>query len=66
MEELCLRRQGGLGADGSELLRYNVVIVGRFVNKDSWMSEAWKKEHPEGFEEEQDGPQKEYLERKNE
>ena len=48
------------------VLRYNVVIVGRFFNKGSWVSEAWKKEHPEEFEEEQDGPQKEYLQRKNE
>ena len=37
------------------VLRYNVVIVGRFFNKGSWMSEAWKKEHPEEFEEESDG-----------
>ena len=38
------------------VLRYNVVIVGRFFNKGSWVSEAWKKEHPEEFEEEQAGP----------
>ena len=32
-------------------LRYNVVIVGKFFNKGSWVSEAWRREHPEGFEE---------------
>ena len=36
--------------------RYNVVIVGKFFNKGSWCSEAWRKDHPEEFEEEQDGP----------
>ena len=25
------------------VLRYNVVIVGSFFNKGSWMSEAWRK-----------------------
>ena len=29
------------------VLRYNVVIVGKYFNKGSWVSEAWKKEHPE-------------------
>ena len=29
------------------VLRYNVVIVGKFFNKGSWVSEAWRKEHPE-------------------
>ena len=37
------------------LIRYNVVIVGRFFNKGSWVSEAWKKEHPEEWNEEPDG-----------
>ena len=32
------------------VLRYNVVIVGKFFNKGSWVSEAWRKEHPEEFE----------------
>ena len=36
--------------------RYNVVIVGRFFNKGSWVSEAWKKEHQEELEEELEGP----------
>ena len=40
------------------VLRYNVVIVGRFFNKGSWMSEAWKKEHPEEFEEQDDPPER--------
>ena len=38
------------------VLRYNVVIVGKFFNKGSWVSEAWKKEHTEGCENECDGP----------
>ena len=41
------------------VLRYNVVIVGKFFNKGSWMSEAWRKEHPEEPTEEPDAPQKE-------
>ena len=35
------------------VLRYNVVIVGKFFNKSSRVSEAWKKEHPEDFDEEE-------------
>ena len=38
------------------VLRYNVVIVSRFFNKGSWVSEAWKKEGPEEFADEADGP----------
>ena len=38
------------------VLRYNVVIVGKFFNKGSWVSEAWRKDHPEEFEDEDDGP----------
>ena len=38
------------------VLRYNVVIVGRFFNKGSWVSEAWRKEHPEDCEDGYDGP----------
>ena len=38
------------------VLRYNVAIVGRFFNKGSWVSEAWRKEHPEDLEEEHEGP----------
>ena len=37
------------------VLRYKVVIVGRLFNKGSWSSEAWRKEHPEKFEEEPEG-----------
>ena len=37
------------------VLRYNVVIVGRFFNKGSWVSEAWKKEHPDEFAEDPEG-----------
>ena len=28
------------------------VIVGRFFNKGSWVSEAWRKDHPEEWEDE--------------
>ena len=38
------------------VLRYNVVIVGIFFNKGSWVSEAWRKEHPEEFTEEPHDP----------
>ena len=38
------------------VLRYNVAIVGKFFNKGSWASEAWRKEHPEEFYNEQVGP----------
>lgn len=38
------------------VLRYNVVIVGSFFNKGSWVSEAWRKEHHEEFSDEQVGP----------
>ena len=38
------------------VLRYNVVIVGKFFNKGSWVSEAWRKEHPEEFTDDAQGP----------
>ena len=38
------------------VLRYNVVIVGKFFNKGSWVSEAWRKEHPEEFADDAQGP----------
>ena len=38
------------------VIRYNVVIVRKFFNKESWVSEAWKREHPEEFDVESDGP----------
>ena len=38
------------------VLRFNVVIVGRFFNKGSWVSEAWRREHPEEFTDETCGP----------
>ena len=37
------------------VLRYNIVILGKFFNKGSWVSEAWRRAHPEEFEE-PDGP----------
>ena len=36
------------------ILRYNVVIIGMFFNKGSWVSEAWRKEYPEEFSDEHD------------
>ena len=38
------------------VMRYNVVIVGKFFNKGSWVSEAWRKEHPEEWKDDQEGP----------
>ena len=38
------------------VLRYNVVIVGKFFNKGSWVSEAWRREHPEEIEDESERP----------
>ena len=35
------------------VLRYNVVIPGKFFNKGSWVSEAWRREHPEEFADEE-------------
>ena len=37
------------------VLGYNVVIVGRFFNKGSLVSDAWRKNNPEEFEEEHEG-----------
>ena len=36
------------------VLRFNVVIVGKFFGKGSWVSESWRKAHPE--EDEERGP----------
>ena len=41
---------------GQNVLRYNVVIVGKFFNKGSWVSNAWRKVHPEGLAEGLEGP----------
>ena len=38
------------------VLRYNVVIVGKFFNKGSGVSEAWRREHPDEFADEPEGP----------
>ena len=40
------------------VLRYNVIVVGRFFNKGSWVSEAWRKEHPEEYEDGHEGAPK--------
>ena len=37
------------------VLRSNVVIVGKFFNKGSWVAEAWRKDHPEELADEADG-----------
>ena len=33
------------------VMRYNVVIVGRFFNRGCCISDAWRREHPDDFEE---------------
>ena len=38
------------------VLRYNVVIVGKFFVKGSWVSEAWRNDHPEEFADEKNCP----------
>ena len=38
------------------VLRYSVVTVGKFFNKGSWVSEAWRKDHPEEETDELGGP----------
>ena len=44
------------------VLRYNVVIVGKFFNKGSWISEAWRRANPEEFDEDEpDGPPERML-----
>ena len=43
------------------VLRYNVVIVGSFFNKGSWVSEAWEKDSPEEFDDEDEGPSERIL-----
>ena len=48
------------------VIRYNVVIVGRFFTKGCLVSEAWKKEHPEEYEDEPEGAQKESLQQRSE
>ena len=37
------------------VLRYNVVIVGKFFNKGSGVSDAWRENHQEDFDEEYEG-----------
>ena len=38
------------------MLRYNVVIVGKFFNKGNWVADVWMEEHLDEKEEEPDGP----------
>ena len=40
------------------VLRHNVLIVGKFFNKGSWVSEAWRKDHPEEFAEADEPPER--------
>ena len=40
------------------MLRYNVIIVGKFFNKDSCASEAWRKDRSEEFEEPDGHPER--------
>ena len=56
MEELCPVMKVDWVRMAQSVLRYNVLIVGKFFNKGSWVSEAWRKEHPEEFAEEPEGP----------
>ena len=37
------------------VLRYNVVLVGRFFNTGKWTSEAWRRDHLEEFVDEELG-----------
>ena len=39
-----------------DVLQYNVVIVGKLLDKGSWMSEAWGRDNPEVFADEPEGP----------
>ena len=56
MEELRARHQVDWVRMAQNVLRYNVAIVGKFLNKSSLVSETRKKKHPEEFEEEPEGP----------
>ena len=38
------------------VLHYNVAIVGKFFKKGSWVSEAWRKDHPEELVDEKNSP----------
>ena len=38
------------------VLRYNVVIVWIFFNNGCWTSDAWRKNHPEDFDDEHEVP----------
>ena len=41
------------------VLRYNVVIVGKFFNKGSWTSDVWKKAYADEDMDEPEGPLRE-------
>ena len=48
------------------VLRYNVVIVGKFFNKGSWVSEAWRKATLKSSRKNQKALQRELLQPRNE
>ena len=54
MEVDCVRM-------AQSILRYNVVIVGKFFNEGSWVSEKWRKDHLEEFDDKHECLQKELL-----
>ena len=54
-KDLCPDIKVDLVWIAQNVLRYNVVIVGKFVNKSSLVSKGWKKEHPEEIEENPEG-----------
>ena len=56
MEGLCTCIEVDWVRMAQNVLRFNVLIVGKFFNKGSWVSEAWRKEHPEGLVEGPEGP----------
>ena len=58
--------QGSSGADDTEVLKFNVEIVGMFFNKESWVSQAQRKAHPEDFGEGPDTQQNESKRQRSE
>ena len=56
MERFCPDIQVDWVRMAQSVLRYNVVIVGKFFNKGSWVSEARRKAHPEELAEGPEGP----------
>ena len=40
------------------VMPFSVVIVGKLFNQGNWVSEAWRKEHPEEYEEQDEPPER--------